>query len=103
MIGIWPFWELAGLLCIYRRDTPELHVKTSHTPVYIMQTHDGLFNGLSEQRIAAFETFKLRCAEAGLLSRPAALNDGEVEDGLNDDPTLLFVDYLVRSFRGRPH
>ncbi|KAL3440693.1 CRAL-TRIO domain-containing protein [Aspergillus insuetus] len=54
-----------------------------------MQTHDGLFKGLSEQQIAAFETLKLRCAEAGLLSRPSALNDGEVEDGLNDDPTLL--------------
>ncbi|KAL2782778.1 CRAL-TRIO domain-containing protein [Aspergillus keveii] len=54
-----------------------------------MQTHGGLLKGLSEQQIAAFETFKLRCAEAGLLSRPAALHDGEVEDGLNDDPTLL--------------
>jgi hypothetical protein len=68
-----------------------------------MHTPDGLFKGLSEQQIAAFETLKLRCAEAGLLSRPLALSDGEVEDGLNDDPTLLFVDDLVRQFQGRPH
>jgi hypothetical protein len=99
MFGIWPFWELAGLLCIYLWDTPGLRLKTRHKPIYTMQTHGGFLKCLSEQQIAAFETFKLRCTEAGLLSRPAALHDGEVEDGLNDDPTLLFVDYPIRHFR----
>jgi hypothetical protein len=94
MLGIWPFWELAGLLCTYLWDTPGLHVKARHKPIYIMQTDGGLLKGLSEQQIASFETFKLRCAEAGLLSRPAALNNAEVEDGLNDDSTLLYIDDL---------
>jgi hypothetical protein len=63
-----------------------------------MQSHDGLFKGLSEQQIVAFETLKSRCAEAGLLVRPPALSSAEVEDGLIDDPTLLSVDGLIKGF-----
>ena len=44
---------------------------------------------LSAEQAAAFEAFKAKCAENGLLARPAAFGEDDVCDGINDDVTLL--------------
>ena len=40
---------------------------------------------------SAFDSFKRLCEVHGLLKRPAGLGEHDVVDGINDEPTLLYV------------
>ena len=44
---------------------------------------------LSAEQASTFDAFKSKCAENGLLDRPAHLSKDDVCDGINDDMTLL--------------
>ncbi|OOO09020.1 cellular retinaldehyde-binding/triple function domain protein [Aspergillus oryzae] len=45
--------------------------------------------GLSKEEIERFTTFNRLCTEHGLSERPKGLDTGDVQDGINDEVTLL--------------
>ena len=44
---------------------------------------------LSDQQRSAFDAFKSKCAEDGLLDKPEDLGADDTCDGINDDVVLL--------------
>lgn len=49
----------------------------------------GVFKTFSAQEECAFDAFKKKCAGLSLLDRPAGIGKNDMQDGLNDDATLL--------------
>ena len=47
----------------------------------------------STQEDSAFNSFKRLCEAHGLLKRPAGLGEHDVDDGINDEATLLCVSF----------
>ncbi|KAM3072138.1 hypothetical protein ACMFMG_008596 [Clarireedia jacksonii] len=54
----------------------------------VNRPHD-IESHLEQDKCAAFQTFKQRCLEDGLLDTPSGLGKNDVSDGITDDCTLL--------------
>src|SRR3954447_23574754 len=56
---------------------------------YIANHPHNIESQLEQEKHAAFQTFKQRCLEDGLLDIPSGLSKSDVGDGITDDCTLL--------------
>jgi hypothetical protein len=64
----------------------EARVPTLHN---IASRPQNIESQLEQEKAAAFQIFKQRCLEEGLLDRPSGLGESDVGDGSTDDCTLL--------------
>jgi hypothetical protein len=55
------------------------------------KTDEKILDGLSAEQKIAFQEFKQKCGEQGLLKRSSELVDDDTCDGINDDAVLLYV------------